>query len=95
MKRKRLTDDAHPSCRTGCKASHPLQCAKGTACQRLPVERKSNANPHERAYMALRVIRTWASFDLEHPHYKRTLDPAHVLKLCDEAIEAASKQGGA
>lgn len=56
--------------------------------------RKSNVNPHERAYMALRIIRTWAAFDLEHPEYKRTLDPAHVLKLCDEAIEA-SKKGGA
>lgn len=34
MTRKKLSDDAHIDCRTGCKASHPLQCARGNACQR-------------------------------------------------------------
>lgn len=55
---------------------------------------KPNINPHERMAIALRVIRTWAAFDLEHTSGPRTLTPAHVLKLCDEAIAATRRQEG-
>lgn len=55
---------------------------------------KPNANHHEKMASALRVIRTWAAFDLEHPAGPLTLNPAHVLKLCDDALSAnASKRG--
>lgn len=41
---------------------------------------------------ALRVIRTWAQ------HQKQTgmltLDPAHVIRLCDDALAAAKPAGG-
>lgn len=57
--------------------------------------RKPNVSPHEKAMTALRVIRTWAAFDLEHPTGKRTLDARHVMNLCDEAIEVATRSVGA
>lgn len=57
--------------------------------------RKPNVNPHEKTLMALRVIRTWAEFDLKHPEYReRALNPRHVVDLCDEAIEAAKAKRG-
>lgn len=55
------------------------------------MSRKPNVNPHEKALMALRVIRTWAEFDLKHAGYRLSLDPRHVLDLCDEALEAAQQ----
>ena len=35
--------------------------------------------------VALQVIRTWAAFERDHPEMD-VLVPAHVLKLCDEAL---------
>ena len=34
---------------------------------------------------ALQIIRTWAAFERDHPEID-VLVPAHVLKLCDEAL---------
>lgn len=56
------------------------------------MSRKPNVNPHEKALMALRVIRTWAEFDLKHAEYQSALNPRNVLDLCDEALEAAQQQ---
>jgi hypothetical protein len=35
---------------------------------------------------ALKVIRTWAEFDIEHPEYENSLVPSHVISLCDRAL---------
>ena len=47
--------------------------------------------------VALQIIRTWAAFERDHPEID-VLVPAHVLKLCDEALgivpEAGQEVGG-
>ena len=48
--------------------------------------RKHNVNPHEKAMAALRVIRTWAKYQLETGHI--TMLPGEILALCDDAIDA-------
>lgn len=42
---------------------------------------------------ALKVIHTWAAFDLEgkYPNNKALL-PENVVKLCDEALNAGAEQ---
>lgn len=49
--------------------------------------RKPNVNPHEKAMSALRVIRTWACYQITSGT-PFVLNPHDVLKLCDEAIDA-------
>ena len=34
---------------------------------------------------ALKIIRAWAEFERVHPELD-VLEPAHVLRLCDEAL---------
>jgi len=41
---------------------------------------------------ALQIIRTWAAFERDHPEID-VLVPAHVLKLCDEALVNAPEAG--
>lgn len=36
---------------------------------------------------ALKVIRTWASFELDHPD-ANVLVPRHIVDLCDRALES-------
>jgi hypothetical protein len=44
---------------------------------------------------ALRVIRTWAAFDIENPSYDARICPQQVVTVCDKALEiAAPRQGG-
>jgi hypothetical protein len=35
---------------------------------------------------ALKVIRTWALFDMEHRNIIKCLVPEHVVSLCDRAL---------
>jgi len=38
--------------------------------------------------IALRVIRTWAKYDMEHNHSaEKILDAAAIMDLCDKALE--------
>ena len=35
---------------------------------------------------ALRIIQTWASFDVEGKWFAKKLSPSHVVELCDKAL---------
>lgn len=46
------------------------------------------ARPPVTQQVALQIIRTWAAFERDHPEMD-VLVPAHILKLCDEALGIA------
>jgi len=42
---------------------------------------------NEELKSTLKIIHTWASFDISHPEYTRILTPQHVVNICNKALK--------